>query len=58
MSLIGIRQDPTIPTPEYEINPEHTQYNSARSQESPTKSNFSQLNIIEVFEVNKEDLRK
>jgi len=47
----GLRPDHTTPTPEFEQ--EETQYTSAQSHQSPTRSDFSQLNVISSFEINK-----
>ena len=51
----GLRPDHTTPTPEFE--PEETQYTSAQSHQSPTRSDLSQLNVISSFEINKKLLQ-
>ena len=51
----GLRPDHTTPTPEFE--PEETQYTSAQSHQSPTRSDLSQLNVISSFEINKKSLQ-
>jgi len=51
----GLRPDHTTPTPEFEQ--EETQYTSAQSHQSPTRSDFSQLNVISSFEINKKLLQ-
>jgi len=52
----GLRPDHTTPTPEFEN--EETNFASARSQESPTQSDLSQLNMIKCYEINKKSLQE
>jgi len=58
LTLQGIVPDHTTPTPEYTSGPTETNFVSAKSQESPTHSDFSQLNMISVWEADKEILQK
>jgi len=51
----GLCPDHTTPTPEFET--EETQYTSAQTHQSPTRSDFSQLNVISSFEINKKLLQ-